>query len=226
MNFFRKKLIVEYMDILDKNDAKDIFKIIPNNYPKYFFSIPKEQFHPEKKKFFPYARTIKTCPGFINLYKRSLLITSPFDIYIELDEDRIIESEAGQTQFNVAKLHSNEQFLDYTPNNKYKFIMKINLPFYINTNVSLHISPSIYHFNNFNILPGIIPNNYEGQMNFFIPIKKERDELHIKKGDPLFLMTPLCEKTIQLKFEKLKQNKKNFLEFSSLKKFSLKNLIQ
>jgi|TARA_R110000787_G_scaffold46734_1_gene113503 hypothetical protein len=223
---FRKKLIIKYTDILEKKDAEDMFKKIPDNFPKYFLSIPKTIFNPELKKFIPYARTIKTCPGFINLYKRSLLITSPFDIYIELGDDKIISSTAGQTNFKIADIHSEEQFLKYIPNNKkYKFIIKINLPFFIDTNISLSMNPSYYHFNDLNVLPGILPFNYKGDIHFFIPIEKEKNQIYIKKGDPLFLLTPLCEKKINLKFKKYNNTYKPSLTFSTLKKYILKNII-
>jgi len=226
MNFFRKKLIVYYNDnIIGKEDAKGIFKKIPNNLPKYFFSIPKTMFSAQTKKSIPYSRTIKTCSGFINLYKRSLLITSPFDIYVELDNTKIIDSKFGRINDEFIQIHPGHQLLDYVPNNKkYKFIIKINLPFTIDTNVSMYMSQSIYHFNNFDILPGILPSNYKNYINFFIPVEKEKNEIYIKKGTPLFMFTPLCETEVKLEFKKLKKNMRDYLTFSSLKEFVLKNL--
>ena len=226
MNLFRKKLVIKYFYPLERKDAEDMFKKIPNNFPKYFLSIPKTMFDAGTKKFIPYARTIKTCPGFINLYKRSLLFTSPFDIYIQLDDNKIIDAKAGRTNFQVAELHHGQQFLDYVPNNKkYKFIIKINLPFLIDTNVSISMSESIYHFNEFNVLPGIIPSSFKGYMNFIVPIEKEKNELYIKKGDPLFLFTPLCETEISLRFKKVEKDDRAHLTFSTLKKYILENLI-
>lgn len=226
MNFFRKKLTIYYSDhIIGKEDAKDIFKKIPNSLPKYFFSIPKTMFSAQTKKSIPYSRTIKTCAGFINLYKRSLLVTSPFDIYAELDNTKIINSKLGKIDGEFVHLHPGYQLLDYVPNNKkYKFIVKINLPFTIDTNVSMYMSQSTYHFNNFDILPGILPSNYKGFINFFIPVEKEKNEIYIKKGTPLFLFTPLCETDVKLEFKKLKKNVRDYLTFSTLKKFALKNL--
>ena len=225
MNLFRKKLVIKYMDLLKKEDAKNMFKQIPNNFPKYFYSIPKTIFNPEIKKFIPYARTIKTCPGFINLYKRSILVTSPFDLYVRLNGTEIVDQMAGQTDFQVADTHPGDQFLNYVNTDKYKTLLKIYLPIKIHTNVSLHITQSSYHFNNFEVSPGIIPNNYEGTLNFFIPIQKEKNEIYIKKDDPLFLITPLCEKKIKLKFKKLEKHVTKYLTFSTLKEHILKNLI-
>ena len=223
MNIFRKKISIEYLDLLKREDAMNMIKQIPENFPKYFFSIPKTNFNPEKRKFIPYKKTIKTCPGFINLYKRSLLVTLPFDLYIEFNENKILDQKAGQTDLNVASLHSNEQLLSYANNTEYKFILKINLPFTIDSNVSLLMSPSCYHFNNFNILSGIINSKYKRDINFFIPIKKNQNELHLKQGEALFLLTPLCENKIKLNF-KPKNNMYPNLTFSTLKQNILKNL--
>ncbi len=224
---FKKKITIKYTNILEKKEAENAFKTIPYNFPKYFSSIPKTIFNPEIKKFIPYLRTIKTCPGFINVYKRSILLTSPFDIYIEMNDDKIINNKVGQTDFKIASIHPQEQFLKYVPNNKkYKFIIKINLPFFIDTNVPLFMNQSDYHFSNFNVLSGILSSNYKDDINFFIPVEKEKNEIYIKKEDPLLLITPLCEKKINLNFKKHNDIMKYRLTFSNLKKYILENVIR
>ena len=223
MNVFRKKVNIEYSEILKKEDAVNMVKKIPHNFPNYFKSIPKHLFDPILKKFNPTTGTIKSCPGFINLYKRSLLVTLPFDLYIEFDNNKILSQKAGQTNLNVAYVHSNEQLLSYVNTKEYKFILKINLPFTIDSNVSLLMSPSCYHFNNFNVLSGIINSKYKRDINFFIPIKKNQNELYLKQGEALFLLTPLCENKIKLNFKQKNHMYPN-LTFSTLKQNILKNL--
>lgn len=225
MNFFKKKITVKHTDLLETIDAKNMFSIIPKNFPNYFSSIPKTVMHPKSKKYIPYYRTIKTCPAFINLFKRSLLVKSPFDIFMEFNDVDVIHFKAGQTNFPAIEKHTGLQFLDYVPQNKFKFIIKLNLPIVFETNVSLHLSESNYHFNNFSVLPGIFPKNSSHKMIVFIPIEKEKNELFIRKGDPICILTPLCESSIKLNFEELKNGLKPFLTFSSLKKYVLKNLI-
>jgi hypothetical protein len=222
--FFKKKINIEYTEILKKEDAINMVKKIPANFPEYFFSIPKSNFDQEKRKFIPHQRTIKTCPGFINLYKRSLLVTLPFDLYIEFDEGGILNQTAGQTNLAVADVHSNKQLLSYVNNTEYKFLLKVTLPFIINSNVSLLMSPSCYHFNDFNILSGIINSKYKRDINVFIPIKKNQNELYLKQGEALFLLTPLCENEIKLNFKPINKMYPN-LTFSTLKQNILKKII-
>jgi len=223
MNFFRKKVNIEYANILKKEDAMNMVKTIPGNLPNYFNSIPKNLFNPFLKKFDPTTATIKSCPGFINLYKRSLLVTLPFDLYILFGKNKILSQKAGRTGWNVATLHSNEQLLSYVNNKEYKFLLKINLPFVIDSNVSLLMSPSCYHFNDFNVLSGIINSKYKRDINCFIPIKKEQNELYLKQGQALFLLTPLCEDKIKLNFKPMNKMYPN-LTFRTLKQHILKNL--
>ena len=119
------------------------------------------------------------------------------------------------------KVHSNEQLLNYVNTKDYKFILKIELPFILKSDVSLLLSDSSYHFNNLNVFSGIISKNYDSTISFFIPIKKETNTIYIKKEDPLFLITPLCENKIDLKLKKTAEEINQSLTFSELKKFIL-----
>jgi len=225
MNLLKKRIIIGFLDFLSKEDAKNMFVQIPHSFPNYFKSIPRVQYDKGLKKHLPFLRTIKTCAGFINLYKRSFLITSPFDIYVEFDKTGIIKQQTGTTSFNVAQVHDNEQLLNYVNNHNYKFILKLELPISIDSNVSLLLSDSSYHFNPMKILPGIIPSKYKNELNFFIPIEKHWDHIHINKGAPLFLLTPLCENTIKIEYKKYNKTYFNSLTFSRLKQYLLEKLI-
>jgi len=224
---FSKKITFNYFDILQEEDAKNMFKMIPHNFPKYFSKIPKNLNIENMSTILPFSSTIKTCPGFINLYRRSILVTSPYDIYIQYNEKGIQYYHVGQINLNrygdIVSVHSNSQFIDYINTNKYKFITKITLPITLNTDISLLMSQSSYHFNDLNILPGVLPFNYKRDLNFFIAVEKNVNMLHIKQGDPLFLMTPLCENKIKLEFKKFKSMYPH-LTFSNLKKFILEKL--
>ena len=224
--FFRKKIIVEYEDsILTEKDAQEMFATIPLNFPKYFPLIPRTQVDPFLNKVIPSRKTIKTCAGFINLYKRSILVKSPFDIYLEFGDDEIVLQHVGQiSNRSFAVIHPNSQLLDYVGTKKYKYLVKILLPVALDSEISLFMSESSYHFNKFNVMPGIINSNYKRDLTFFIPIENDTKDLYIKKGDPLFLLTPLCENKIKINYKILKHLKPN-LTFSTLKKYLMDKLI-
>lgn len=52
MNFFKKKILVKYFSPLVKEDAKNMVRSIPYNYPNYFATIPKTRFEPTLKNFY------------------------------------------------------------------------------------------------------------------------------------------------------------------------------
>ena len=110
---FRKKITIQYKDPFDYKIIKDMFKVIPKNYPPYFGAMPKTMFNPFTGHARPDQKTIKSCSGFINLYKRSILVSSPFDIYLEFDENRIITEEIGKTGWKITTQQNNAQLLNY-----------------------------------------------------------------------------------------------------------------
>ena len=223
---FRKKITIQYKDPFDSKIIKDMFKVVPKNYPPYFGAIPKTMFNPFTGHPRPDQKTIKSCPGFINLYKRSILVTSPFDIYLEFDENKIITEVIGKTGYGITTQQNNTQLLNYVNGKDYKFIIKIELPIYLKSDVSILMLDSFYHFNKHLAIPGIVNKKYESIISFFMPVKKRQTELYIKQGDPLFLIVPMCEDKIKLKIKKNNNvsNQNTTLTFSSLKEYIMDKL--
>ncbi len=223
---FRKKITIQYKDPFDYKIIKDMFKVIPKNYPPYFGAIPKTMFNPFTGHARPDQKTIKSCSGFINLYKRSILVSSPFDIYLEFDENKIITEEIGKTGWKITTQQNNAQLLNYANSKNYKFLIKLELPIYLKSDASIVMLDSFYHFNKYEIIPGIINKKYESIISFFMPVKKRQTELYIKQGDPLFLIVPMCEDKIKLKIKKNNNipTQNTTLTFSSLKEFVMDKL--
>ena len=222
---FNKKLTVEINYPIDEETIKNSIKTIPENFPKYFKTIPKKQFSLSFKRFIPFLKTIKSCPGFINICKRSILITAPSDAYALFDKNQILTQRTGLSSFTTFSVQENDQLLSYVPNKDYKFIVKYMFPYRFKTNFSYLINQASYHFPNIQILPGIIDSTYNDTLSFFIFIKKDQDELYIKQGDVLGLITPLCENKLKLKFKRKKPEEYNQLfTFDNTKKFILKKL--
>ena len=146
---FRKKITIQYKDPFDYKIIKDMFKVIPKNYPPYFGAIPKTMFNPFTGHARPDQKTIKSCSGFINLYKRSILVSSPFDIYLEFDENRIITEEIGKTGWKITTQQNNAQLLNYANSKNYKFLIKLELPIYLKSDASIVMLDSFYHFNKY-----------------------------------------------------------------------------
>ncbi len=215
---FRKKLEVLYNTAFEKEQIEKNIKRIPYNLPSYFKSIPTQL-------FFPFQRTIKTCPGYINLFKRSFLLCNPVDTYIEFDDTGIVLQKHGTYSDQRAILHPTEHLLAYVPNkHDYKFIIKYHLPYSFKSDVSYISMDPGYHFSNHTTLPGIVPSNWFNEYNIFIPIRKNQQKLYIKEGEPLSIIVPLTEKKLLLKFKEKPDgniDKSISYKFSNLKKFLL-----
>jgi len=213
----------------DVKDLPNYFSIIPKNFPLYFNTIPKTIYNSKLHFFNKQHRTIKTCAGFINLFKRSILVRSPLDIQVIFNDTQIEIINVGVEACSkpVVTQHDNIQLLDYVPHQeKYKMIIKINFWINIDPSVSLLMHNPWYHFLKTEICPGILPKNYNGNLNFFIPIEKNKKELLIRQGDPLFMLTPLTESSLKLTFEKKEVNHIFHPTFSLLKKYILNNVIK
>lgn len=228
---FSKKIIFytnekeDKLPLYTKEELKNCFLQIPKNLPSYFKSIPKSFFHTEYNKFLLSLHTIKTCPGFINLFKRSILCVSPVDMQFIFDDTNVKYSGCGNKIMpDIVSIHPGMQFLDYVPKTDIKFIMKLSINLNVDSNVALLFHNPWYFFSEYETLAGITPSNYKTELNFFIPIKKEMKELIIRIGDPLFFITPLTEKKIKLKFEIRNHGRQSTNTFSHLHKFIMEKL--
>jgi|TARA_E500000318_G_scaffold73148_1_gene67791 hypothetical protein len=225
--FFGNKLKVLYNSSFEEDHIKNCIKKMPYNLPTYFKNIPHQMFNPELKKFLPFLRTVKTCPGYVNLFKHSLLICNPVDSYIQFNDHGIEFQKHGAYNDEKAFAHPNDHLLKYVPNkHNYKFIIKYCLPFSFKSNVAYISMDPGYHFSDHKTLPGIVPSNWFNEYNIFIPIHKDQKELYIKQGEPLSIIVPLTEKKVSLRFKERSANiidKSIGYKFSNFKKFLMKD---
>ena len=92
----------------------------------------------------------------------------------------------------------------------------------VETNISYMISNPWWHFSDIEIIPGIVSPK-SPDLNFFIPIRKNQNELLIKQGSPMFVVTFLTEKNVDFQFEYGTGPFVVFKTFSNLKKYMLKS---
>jgi len=222
---FNKKIIFSsyYWDV---EVVKESFDSSPKNFPGFLKTMPSVEFCPFSKVFRPAQKTIKSCSGFVNLFKRSILFKMPCDFHAIFDEEKILECDAGSSsnaRESFISIHNNNQLLKYVKTD-YKFIVKIQPQVFITSNVSTLMHTSFFHFNNLDITPGILHKKFAGDLNFFIGIKKGQKELLIKKGTPLCLLTPLTEKKVNIVFNSKIPERKNNPRFTGLHDYVLDRL--
>ncbi len=209
-------------------ELKESLSMMPDNLPEYWKKIPNKVM--DKDVWFRGHRNIKTCSGFINLFKRSIVFKMPFDLHIVFNKEGIEQAHVGTVNVkfinNFLHIHQNFQFLDYINKPEYKFILKIRPQIFMDSNVPLLCHKNTYEFNGCDVLPGIISDAYKDEMNFFMPILTNCKEMHVKKGTPMFMITPLNHQKLNVKFEEREITNKFGKVFSNFKKYILKEGIK
>ena len=228
INLFKKNKIKFFSEIFSKQEVSQHVLKFPNNIPSYFKSIPQSLFDLTKNKFLRNHSTIKTCAGFHNIFRRSLLLTCPFDIQLIFEKNGELNfSSCGKDTVNSAEFissHPNWQFLDYVKTD-YIRVIKIGTKIACTSTVPYLIHQSWWHFNDLEIPSGIVPDKKENDLNIFILIKKGIDEVIIKKDTPLVYLTPLINDKINIEFLNKKEKDHSFKKtFSILKNFVVEKL--
>jgi len=178
--------------------------------------------------FFKNNKTIKTCSGFINLFKRSLVFLSPFDIEIFIDNGLLKGTVGAAPLQNYFTIHQQDQFLKYVKSD-YEVILKFMPQIRLKSNFSLLVSNPWWHLNNFEIIPGIINAKETSELNIFIPVKKNQKHLYIKQNTPLCYINFETSENVKLIYNNTKYNLSDnlglFYTFSNLKRKLLKNIL-
>ena len=228
MSLFKKnKEVIIRTNEIPTNILKNYILSFPNNIPSYFKNIPTK-FLDQKRRPIKTQRTIKTCSGFVNLFKRSILYTSPYDIELFFDDGQISGSVGGSNWDKYIQYHPDWQFIKYAQSD-WEVVLKF-MPFCnIQSPYNLIISNPWWHMNNFEIIPGIINCVEPLDLNIFIPIKKNQDHLYIRQGTPLALINFETDDQLNLIFSEANNKYSDWMglhyTFSNFKRKLVKNII-
>lgn len=176
---------------------KNYFLIYPKNVPSYLKNMPK-QF--DKKN--PITRTVKTCSGMLNLYTRSVVFTSPFDIQVNFYEDGRWQAYVGQGTLGNQTVSDvpYEQFFKHNSNKKYKTMLKFNFGINVQCKYTLHLNNPWWSLNNFETVPGVLNCKNPLDLNFFIPIENHVETLKINQGTPLYVISSENDSKLKIKY--------------------------
>jgi|TARA_B100001094_G_C17873113_1_gene643090 hypothetical protein len=226
--FVREKEIIVQSNVIPTKILKNHLVSFPHNLPKYFKDIPSSFFDNQKRRIRS-KTTIRTCSGFINLFKRSILFTSPYDIELFIEPNEIRGSVGGLDWTKYFMHHPDWDFINYA-NSDYAHILKFGPSFTIQCDYVSMISNAWWHMNDFEVIPGIINCKKPMEMNVFIPIKKEQNHLYIPQGTPLCYITFETDKQLKLSFKNKSYNYAEhqglFYRFSNLKDKLLKSILK
>lgn len=145
----------------------------------------------------PSLRTVKSCPGFHELYSKGFILENWCDFVVNVNEKGITYHYSNGKR---PILHSNEQV---SPGFSNFHILKLNSPWIIQTKedvpfIALSAQWSLEKFD-FHILPGIVNFYHQTGSNVFLTIKKDiDDQFLIPMGQPLMQFIPLTDKKIKI----------------------------
>jgi hypothetical protein len=176
--------------------------------PDWWLTLPKLT-NLESESGIPYElTTMKRCPGFIDLYKKSFTLSSYTELKIKTTENDwscISSSGLAQSvgvQLKLIETHHRDQFGSaFDKFHHMKFIQPWLI--YEKTGVNFLLAPTYWNHIEFwekcFFATGLINFKYQhaAHVNFFM--KRINDLITIKSGTPLVHLIPLSEYNVDLK---------------------------
>lgn len=154
--------------------------------------------------------TIKNCAGFLDFYKRAIIIPSWFEmdltIHSKNDPDkRYYSYDASNQQTVDIHSHPQIQFEKFAQSNGHN--MKLTSPWFLRTKKSIYwtwTQPTWNmrdNLNNFVVLPAVVNYKYQHStnINFFITCQNEEKKSYIAPNTPLVALHPMSEEQIEIK---------------------------
>ena len=228
MLFKKNKDIIVQTNEIPVDVLKNFLLTFPHNLPKYFKDIPAN-FVDEQKRPIRSKKTVKSCSGFINLFKRCIVFTSPYDIELFIENKEIRGSVGGHDWKRYLHHHADWQFIDYVKSD-YAFILKFMPFFNIRSPYNLIITNPWWHMNSFETVPGIVNCKEPLDLNLFIPIKKNQTHLFIPQGSPLAYINFETDEQLNLVYKNKNYKYSDWMglhyTFSNLKNKLVNNIIK
>jgi len=181
--------------------SKKVYDFAPIQYSSKFFpewwkKLPKETFSENKDKLYS---TMKTCTGFLSLYKNSIIIPCWEDILFNVNETELkCSSVSRSVKFEA---HNYKQREGYLKNFHHT---KIISPWHFKCKHDVNFSwqKPMYNFENpidFILMDGVLSFKYQNATNINLLFRKSPKTVMIEFLQPLVLLTPHTEKRLIFK---------------------------
>lgn len=149
----------------------------------------------------PNTRNMKTCAGFVDFFKRGVVLEYWNDLVILVNQSGWQEAWQSEPHHKDVS-HSPTQWGSGFPNH---YNIKLISPWLLkeDTGVSFLSCPATWHHDQINapkILPGILNFKYQTviNVNMFVPVRKEPYEIKISRGTPLIHLFPLNDAPVEV----------------------------
>lgn len=142
-------------------------------------------------------RTLKSCPGFHQLYSKGFILENWCDLAINVHDKGIAYNYSNGEE---PIIHENNQV---APGFQNHYLLKLHSPWKIQTKedigfVATGAQWSLENYK-FHILPGIVNFHYQTASNVFMAVNKsDIDQFYVPMGIPLMHFIPLTDKKIKI----------------------------
>jgi hypothetical protein len=191
---------------------------------------------PKSKSFFDMVdikSNVKSCPSFVEIFKEGFVLLAPCDFILSYNKETkkwawktpiVYDNFEFLSGAEFVTVHDNDQMLEHaTNNNLYKLIFKINLPMKIITpnGYSVRQIPMPYYFNDdWEALYGVFKSDKVHEINIQIGYKTDKEEILIKRGEPLCVYIPFKRENFKLDIVDYNKTQPNILLINENKMYS------
>ena len=203
----RKKIVIDFIttDAHVYTHAKPVraHKVLP----QWFLDLQKSyvKYHPEEPNLFITEATIKKCPGIIDMYYRSIAMTSWFDAEMDIHSNGDVTVRRGVGEL-VINEHPREQFEPFVAETRARNL-KVDSPWAIkcNRDIKILVTEPTWHsyqfHNSLSVMPGVTQPRYTWatNINYITRPSSETKTLFFEPGDPLAIFTPITEDDFEIK---------------------------
>ncbi len=214
-----KNKIIFTTDVPGLEDFKDIHPKPSNTYiPKWYKNLKSDiKVDGFNSKVIPNMKTVKLCPSFSEVFREGFIMFAPCDIYFRLEPNGLWEWKTSDTLIKC-DVHEDEQMVQHLDNKKVKKVFKIISPFKAITpkGWSIRQVPLFYDFNeDWQVAYGILNTDVEHELNQQILFTSNKNEVLIKRGDPLNYIIPFKRnETLSYDFKPLNKKLKQKIDVS------------
>ena len=202
MIFFKKSVI--HLDSFTTNSGiHDLFPIQSSNnfIPDWWKNIPKTYSEKDEYGIVTQHATMKSCVGFLDLYKTGFIIPNWSDVIFRTYPDGSWAYKQAAENLPQITSHNSNQYGDL----QNLIHAKIESPWIITekTGVSfLFTDPKwnkLKNINDFVVLDGVVNFKYQHSTHINIFIQQKDNQINLNAGDPLVHLIPLSDKKVKIK---------------------------
>lgn len=211
-SFFHRTPVIHVDCFTCNNDAYKLTPVIPaiQAKPEWFKKVAKpaktdtkfQNYVLDKNGFISFNndfsnRTIRSCYGFLEYYKKGFVIENWCDLVIDIRLDGMSYHFSNGKELIIHKE------IQTAPGYDNHYILKLCSPWIVQTKEDVQFLElgTEWSFQNFNfrILPGIVNFHYQTSTNIFLAVRKNiPDQFQIPMGHPLGHFVPLTDKKIKI----------------------------